>query len=142
MADFDAGSPFFTGNIMGELQKAYQDYQLYEFDHPVSPAGVIFKLFQLWVVVGFVGNTISFIIYKQDVDKQIEELKEGMTEEEQQQYFFQVILDEETEKPKVMKLLKPPMPIFEVKESDDPDTLGSITIKQPEISPEMKEAYE
>ena len=129
MADFDAGSPFFTGNIMGELQKAYQDYQLYEFDHPVSPAGVIFKLFQLWVVVGFVGNTISFIIYKQDVDKQIEELKEGMTEEEQQQYFFQVILDEETEKPKVMKLLKPPMPIFEVKESDDPDTLGSITIK-------------
>ena len=67
-----------------------------------------------------------------------------MTEEDLEQYFFQVIpdSDENEGKPKVVKFLAPPKPVFEMSKSDDPDTIGQITIKAPELTDEQKEIYE
>ena len=64
-----------------------------------------------------------------------------MSEEEQEQYFFQVMIDPETDKPNVIKLLKPPSPVLEVTKSDDPDAMGQITIKEPELTEEQKQTY-
>lgn len=68
-------------------------------------------------------------------------MKENMTEDEQEQYFFQVIIDPETDKPNVIKLLKPPSPVLEVTKSDDPNAMGQITVKEPELTEEQKETY-
>ena len=64
-----------------------------------------------------------------------------MSEEEQESYFFQVIIDQETDKPQVLKLLKPPSPVLEVTKSDDPKAISQITVKEPELTDEQKETY-
>ena len=64
-----------------------------------------------------------------------------MSEEEQESYYFQVIIDQETDKPQVLKLLKPPSPVLEVTKSDDPKAIGQITVKEPELTDEQKETY-
>ena len=50
------------------------------------------------------------------------------------------MIDPETDKPNVVKLLKPPTPVFEITKSDDPnaDAPNQITIKEPELTEEQK----
>ena len=53
-----------------------------------------------------------------------------------------MIIDQETDKPEVLKLLKPPTPVIELKKSeDDPNIISNIEIKEPELTDEQKEVY-
>lgn len=53
---------------------------------------------------------VQITLFKREVDRQIEELKKDMSEEEQQKYMFNVTKVDD--KVKVVKILKPPMPII------------------------------
>lgn len=70
-------------------------------------------------------------------------MKVDASEEDMEKYFFNVTMDPETKKPVVMKMLKPPMPTFEMRpDKSNPDGPPEFVIKPPKMTPEEKEVYE
>ena len=53
-----------------------------------------------------------------------------------------MIIDQETDKPEVVKLLKPPSPVIQVTKSEEnPNIISGMEIKEPELTDEQKQVY-